>query len=164
MINDLKKQILRIVESAPRLSAKTVADMLGKEEKEVQAALCEMEADGTILGCKTIIDWDKTDREYVTAIIELKVTPQRDMGFERLAERISNFPEVKDLFLMSGGYDFSVIVEGKTMRQVAFFVAEKLSPIDGVVSTSTHFVLRKYKDSGVIYGEKETPDERGNML
>ena len=114
-----------------------------------------------ILGYKTIIDWDKTDREYVSALIEVKITPQRDRGFDRVAEQIYSYPEVQSLYLMSGGFDLAVLIEGKTMKEVAFFVAQKLAPIDGVLSTATHFVLRKYKDKGVIYGA-EICDERGN--
>ena len=98
----------------------------------------------------------------MTAIIELKVTPQRDRGFDKVAERIYNFPEVKNMYLMSGGYDFSVVIEGKTMKEVAFFVAEKLAPIESIVSTATHFVLRKYKHDGVVYARQTEVDERGN--
>ena len=114
-----------------------------------------------ILGYKTMIDWDKTDREYVSALIEVKITPQRDRGFDRVAERIYNYPEVQSLYLMSGAYDLAVLIEGKTMREVAYFVAQKLATIEDVISTATHFVLRKYKDKGVIYGVVDV-DERGN--
>ena len=100
-------------------------------------------------------------REYVTALIEVKLTPQKDRGFDKVAEKIYNYPEVKSLYLMSGAYDLAVFIEGKTMKEVAYFVAQKLAPIDSVVSTATHFVLRKYKDNGVIYGGIEE-DLRGN--
>ena len=106
---------------------------------------------------------DKTDKEYVSALIELKITPQRDRGFDRVAERIYNFPEVESLYLMSGGFDLCVIIEGKTMREVAYFVANKLAPMEDVVATATHFVLRKYKDKGIVYGPAKI-DERGNCL
>ena len=121
----------------------------------------QYEDEGVILGYKTMIDWDKTDREYVSALIEVKITPQRDRGFDRVAERIYSYPEVQSLYLMSGGYDLAVQIEGKTMKEVAFFVAQKLAPIEDVISTATHFVLRKYKDKGVIYGVVDV-DERGN--
>jgi len=124
-----------------------------------------LEKDGVILGYKALVDWDKTDKEYVTALIELKVTPQRDGGFAKTAERITNYPEVKSMYLMSGAYDYCVIIEGRTMKEVALFVAEKLAPIENVMSTSTHFVLRKYKDNGVNFrfGEEDSADERGNI-
>jgi DNA-binding Lrp family transcriptional regulator len=125
--------------------------------------ICEMEADGIIRGYSALIDWDKTEKESVTAFIELKVSPQADRGFERIAERIYNYPEVRDMHLMSGSFDFLLLLEGRNLKEVALFVAEKLSPIEGVLSTSTHFILRKYKDKGVIYGPA-MPDERGNCL
>ena len=166
MKEELTRKILKLLENDARLTAKNIAVMLGEEENDVRAAIEQLEADGTILGYKALVDWDKTDREYVDALIELKVAPQRDRGFERVAQKIYNFPEVKNMFLMSGAYDLCVMIEGNTMKQVALFVAEKLAPIEGVISTSTHFVLRKYKDKGVVFGHgNETPeDERGNML
>jgi DNA-binding Lrp family transcriptional regulator len=121
------------------------------------------EQDRVILGYKAIIDWDKTDRESVNALIEVKITPQRDRGFDRVAEKIYNYPEVESLYLMSGGFDLAVMIEGKTMKEVAYFVAMKLAPIEDVISTATHFVLRKYKDKGVVYGAAPV-DERGQVL
>ena len=135
--------------------------MCQKEVGDIKKIIEKYEADGVILGYKTMIDWDKTDREYVSALIEVKITPQRDRGFDRVAERIYNYPEVQSLYLMSGGYDLAVMIEGKTMREVAYFVAQKLAPIEDVISTATHFVLRKYKDKGVVYGIVDI-DERGN--
>ena len=120
------------------------------------------EKDGTILGYKAIIDWEKTDRESVSAMIEVKLTPQRNSGFDRIAEKIYNYPEVQSVQLMAGGYDLSVLIEGKTMKEVALFVSQKLATIDGVVGTATHFVLHKYKDKGVLYDSAEI-DERGNI-
>jgi len=165
MNNELKNKVLSLVENDARLTKEKIAVMLDRSVEEVAAAIEELECDGTILGYKALIDWDKTDKEYVTALIELKVTPQRDRGFEKVAERISNYPEVKDMYLMSGAYDYCVIIEGKTMKQVALFVAEKLATIENVISTSTHFVLRKYKNNGVAFGmgEDDTTDERGNI-
>lgn len=158
-----QRQVLDLLEANGRLSVKDIATMLEKEQGDIKEIIEQYEQQGIIQGYKTLIDWDKTDKEYVTAIIELKVTPQRDRGFEKVAQRIYNFPEVKNMYLMSGGYDFSLIIEGKTMREVAFFVAEKLAPIEGIVSTATHFVLRKYKDNGVVFGKLEV-DERRNDL
>lgn len=154
--------ILKLLEDDATLTPAQLATMLDKEEGDIRQIIRQYEKDGVILGYKTIIDWDKTDREYVNAIIEVKMTPQRDRGFDRVAEKIYNYPEVKSLYLMSGGYDLCVIIEGKTMKEVAYFVAQKLAPIEFVISTSTHFVLRKYKDKGVIYSA-QTPDERGNI-
>ena len=128
---------------------------------DIKKMIADYERDGVILGYKTLIDWDKTDREYVSALIEIKIAPQKDRGFDHMAERIYHYPEVQSLYLMSGGYDLALFIEGKTMKEVAYFVAQKLAPIEDVISTATHFVLRKYKDKGVIYGTAEV-DERGN--
>ena len=160
------EEILKILEKNNSISKKdNIAKMLGRPEDEVAGLIEKMEKDKIIAGYKTIVNWDKTDREYVTALIELKVTPQRDRGFEKVAERINNYPEVRDMYLMSGAYDYCVVIEGKTMKQVALFVAEKLAPIENVISTSTHFVLRKYKHNGVVFGHEDeiTGDERGNI-
>ncbi len=155
--------LLQLLENDGRLSSESLAVMLGKETGDIKKMIDEYEKDGTIVGYQAIIDWDKTDREYVTALIELKITPQRDNGFDRVAEKIYNYPEVKSLYLMSGGFDLAVIIEGKTMREVAYFVAEKLAPMESVVATATHFVLRKYKDKGLVYGMGEI-DLRGNCI
>jgi DNA-binding Lrp family transcriptional regulator len=160
MEKELKAKVLALVENDARLTKEKIAVMLEKEVGEIRDVIEELENDGVILGYKAMIDWDKTDREYVTALIELKVTPQRDRGFEKVAERIINYPEVKDMYLMSGAYDYCVVIEGKTMKQVALFVAEKLAPIENVISTSTHFVLRKYKTEGVVHGAKVKEDKR----
>ena len=162
MKNTTENSLLEILEKDSRISAKNLAAMLDKEEGDIKKMINDLEAEGKILGYTALIDWDKTDKEYVTAIIELKVTPQRDRGFDKVAERIYSFPEVKNMYLMSGSYDFSLIIEGKTMKEVAFFVAEKLAPIDSIVSTATHFVLRKYKHDGVIYAASPEVDERRN--
>ncbi len=155
-------KLLKLLEDDATLTAEQLALMLSKEVGEVRELIHKYEKNGVILGKKTIIDWDKTDSETVNAIIEVKVTPQRDRGFDRIAEKIYNYPEVKSLYLMSsGGFDFTLLLEGKTMREVATFVTQKLAPIDSVTATATHFVLRKYKDKGVIYGANEI-DERGN--
>ncbi len=158
-----ENQLLKILESDARLSDEQIARMCDKETGDIKRMIETYEKDGVILGYKALIDWDKTDREYVSALIELKITPQRDRGFDRVAERIYNFPEVKSLYLMSGAYDLCLLIEGRTMKEVAYFVARKLAPIEDVISTATHFVLRKYKDKGVIYGPAVI-DERGNCL
>ena len=157
------EKILELLESDSRLTPEQIALMCDKEVGDIRLFMEENEKKGVILGYKTIIDWDKTDREYVNALIELKITPQRDRGFDRVAERIYNYPEVQSLYLMSGSFDLAVILEGRTMKEVAYFVARKLATLEDVVATSTHFVLRKYKDKGVIYGPAVV-DERGNCL
>ena len=157
------KKILELLESDSRLTPERMALMCDKEVGDIRLFIEENEKKGIILGYQTIIDWDKTEREYVNALIELKITPQRDRGFDRVAERIYNYPEVQSLYLMSGGYDLAVILEGRTMKEIAYFVARKLATLEDVVSTATHFVLRKYKDKGVIYGPAVV-DERGNCL
>lgn len=154
-------KILTLLENDAKLTPEQLAVMLGKEMGDIKAAIEGYEADGTILGYQALVDWDKTDREYVTAFIEVKITPMRDLGFDKAAEKIYSYPEVKSVYLMSGGFDLALIIEGKTMREVAFFVAQKLAPIEYVMSTATHFVLKKYKDKGVVYGLQEQ-DERGN--
>ena len=156
-------ELLKLLEDNARLTDEQIALMLGKERGEIRDMIEKFERDRVILGYKALIDWDKTDKESVSALIEVKITPQRDRGFDRVAEMIYNYPEVESLFLMSGGFDLAVMIEGKTMKEVAYFVAMKLAPIEDVISTSTHFVLRKYKDKGVVYGAAPA-DERGNIL
>ena len=158
----MNKELLKLLESDARLTPAQLAVMLDLDVKEVTEELRQLEANGTILGYKTIIDWEKTEEESVTAMIDVKLTPQRDRGFDRVAEKIYNYPEVKAVYLMSGGYDLSVLIEGRTMKEVAFFVSQKLAPIDAVISTATHFVLHKYKDTGVVYDTVEI-DERGTF-
>ncbi len=158
----MNKELLKLLENDARLTASQLAVMLDLTKEEVERELSKMETSGTILGYKTIIDWEKTDVESVTAMIDVKLTPQRDRGFDRVAEKIYNYPEVKAVYLMSGGYDLSVLIEGRTMKEVAFFVSQKLAPIEAVMSTATHFVLHKYKDTGVVYDAPEI-DERGTF-
>ena len=156
-------KLLKLLEDDATLTIEQLAVMLEKEKGDIKKMIQTYEKNGVILGYKTLIDWDKTDREYVSALIEVKMMPQRDRGFDRVAEKIYNYPEVQSLYLMSGGFDLAVIIEGKTMKEVAYFVAQKLATLEFVTATATHFVLRKYKDKGVIYGAEET-DERGNLL
>ena len=156
----MKTKILELLEQNSRYSAADIALMLGLEEQEVVDSIKEMEKDKIICGYKTLINWDKVEhREVVTALIEVKVTPQRGEGFDKIAERIYRFSEVKAVYLMSGGFDLTVIIEGKTMKEVALFVGQKLAPLDAVLSTGTHFVLNKYKDHGVSF-EEIKKDER----
>ena len=155
-------EFLTLLENDARLTPEQLSTMLDKDVGDISEMMTAYERDGVILGYKTLIDWDKTDREYVTALIELKVAPQRDRGFDRVAEKIYNYPEVKSLYLMSGSFDLAVFIEGRTMKEVAYFVAQKLAPMEYIVATATHFVLRKYKDKGVVYGPSEI-DERGTL-
>ncbi|MEE0835077.1 MAG: Lrp/AsnC family transcriptional regulator [Clostridia bacterium] len=151
---------LKLLENDSRLTSEQLAVMCDKEVGEIKEMIDKFEKEGIILGYKTLIDWDKTARESVTALIELKISPQEDRGFDKIAEKIRNYPEVQSVYLMSGGFDLAVFIEGKTLKEVAFFVAQKLAPMNSIQSTATHFVLKKYKDKGVNYGIPET-DERG---
>ncbi len=151
-------EILEILEGNSRYSEDEIAVMTGKSVEEVHKAIKEYEEQNVIVGYTTLINWEKTSRESVLALIEVKVTPQRGEGFDKVAERIYKFKEVKACYLMSGGFDLTVIVEGKTMKDVALFVAEKLAVQEHVLSTSTHFVLKKYKDKGVIFNKKPEDD------
>ena len=157
----MKKNLLKLLEDDARLSTEQLSVMLDTSKDNIEKELEELEKNGTILGYKAMIDWEKTDREYVTAMIDVKLSPQRDRGFDKIAEKIFNYPEVQAVYLMSGAYDLSVLIEGKTMKEVAYFVSQKLAPIESIISTATHFVLHKYKDKGVVYGYSEI-DERGN--
>lgn len=152
-------QILQILERNSHISPAQIAVMLGRDVDEVKKEIAQLEEEGVIVGYKTLVDWDKTESERVTAFIELRVTPQRGEGFDKIAERIYQYDQVKTVWLMSGSFDIGLICEGKTMKDVALFVAEKLAPMPSVVSTGTHFVLKTYKDSGVIY-DKPLKDER----
>lgn len=156
---DLKEKILRAIDKNSKLTAKELAVMLGSDEEDVVKAIAEMEADKIICGYPTLIAWDKLSNEKITALIEVKVTPQRGQGFDKIAERIYMFSEVESVYLMSGGFDLTVIIKGKSMREVAAFVSEKLAPMDAILSTATHFVLKKYKEHGIAM-EQEKADER----
>ena len=158
----MREKILAFIENNSRIELKDLAVMLGSSETEVANEIADMEKEGIICGYHTLIDWDKTSEEKVTALIEVKVTPQRGLGFDKVAERIYNYPEVTSVYLISGGFDFLVMLEGKTMRDVAQFVSDKLSPLDSVLSTATHFILKKYKDHGSIMAH-QSKDERMPM-
>lgn len=155
----MKEKILHLIENNGRINLHEAAILLGIEEVEVANAIADMEKQRIICGYYTLIDWDKTNDERVTALIEVRVTPQRGTGFDDIAERIMKYDEVKAVYLMSGGFDFTVIIEEKTMKEIAQFVTSKLSTLDSILNTSTHFILKKYKDYGMILQEKEK-DER----
>jgi len=149
----MEKQILSILERDARTSAEKIAVMLGKPEDAVAKAIEDMEKRGVIRRYKTVIDWDKAGKERVFAFIDVRVTPSRGVGYDEIAGRIYRFPEVHSVYLVSGDYDLRVVVEGKTMQEVGFFVAERLAALDGVMSTRTNFLLKKYKDDGDIFDE-----------
>lgn len=156
----MNKKILDLLCENARYSNDEIAVMLGVSADEVKTAIAEMEAAGIICGYTTLINYEKTENEDVTALIELKVTPQPDAGFEDIAKKIKEFKEVESVSLMSGGFDFAVTVKGANLRDVAMFVAKRLSTLEGVLSTATHFVLRKYKDMGVDLSDKSENDRR----
>lgn len=149
------QELLSLMEKNSKLSYSQIATMLNKDIKEIEDAVKILEEKNIILGYNTVINWEKTEKEFVTAFIEVKVTPQRGEGFDKIADRIARFPEVKSVYLMSGAFDLAVIIEGKSLKEVSLFISQKLSPLETVVSTVTHFVLKKYKDEGIIFGEKE---------
>ncbi len=148
------KKILELLERDASLTPQQIAVMLNRDAAEVEAKIREYEKENVIVGYKTIVNWEKTEFEPVSAIIELRVTPQRGEGFDEVAKRIYQYEEVASVYLMSGGFDIAVMLEGKTMKEVALFVAEKLAPMEQVISTATHFVLRKYKVDGNIISDK----------
>ncbi|NLK68272.1 MAG: Lrp/AsnC family transcriptional regulator [Clostridiaceae bacterium] len=160
----MDREILKILSKNSRLSNKQIAVMIDKSEQYVADKIKEMEDKNILLGYPALIDVEKTQEDIVTAYIEVKVTPQRERGFDEVAERIYQFPQVKSCSLMSGGYDLFVTVEGKSMKDVALFVAEKLATVDSVLSTSTHFVLKKYKDNGVIFNKKHKDNREAVVL
>ena len=154
----MRHEILRMLENNSRIDLHDLAIMLGTDESVVLEEIEKMENEGIICGYPTLINWDKTDTEKVTAFIEVRVTPQRGQGFDKIAERIYNYPEVNAVYLISGSYDLLVTIEGRTLREAAQFVSDKLSPLESVLSTKTNFILKKYKDHGTIMAEKEKDD------
>ena len=155
----MRKEILNVLEKNSRIDLKELAIRLGMEETEVANEIADMEKEHIICGYHTLINWENTSDERVTALIEVQVTPQRGLGFDKIAERIYKFSEVNAVYLMSGGFDFMVMIEEKTMKQVSQFVSEKLAPLEAIRGTATHFVLTKYKDHGTILTD-EVKDER----
>ncbi len=158
-IMEMREKILTFIEKNSRIGLKDLAIMLGVEETTVAQELAAMEQERIICGYPTLVDWEKTSIEKVNALIEVRVTPQRGRGFDSVAERIYNYPEVNAVYLISGGYDLLVTLEGKTLREVAQFVSDKLSTLDSVLSTKTNFILKKYKDYGMVIA-KPQEDER----
>lgn len=150
----MREKILTIIEKNSKVDLKELAIILGEEEIDVANEIRTMEEEGIICGYHTLIDWEKTSIEKVSALIEVRVTPQRGQGFDSIAERIYKYPEVNSVYLLSGGYDLLVTLEGKTLKEVASFVSDKLSTLDTVLSTATHFILKKYKDHGTIMAKK----------
>ena len=159
----MREKILTFIEKNSRINLKELAIMLGVDEASVANEIAAMEQENVICGYHTLIDWDKAGLEKVTAMIEVRVTPQRGMGFDKIAERIYNYPEVKSVYLISGGFDLMVTLEGKTLREVSQFVTDKLSTLDQVLSTKTIFILKKYKDHGTIMAAPVISDDRGIM-
>ena len=155
------EEILEILEKNFRYTDEQIAVMAGKTVEEVREAIQDYEEKSIIAGYTTLINWENTGKEVVTALIQVKVTPQRGEGFDKVAERIYRYDQVQACYLMSsGGFDLTVIVEGKTMKEVATFVAQKLAVLDNVDGTAKHFVLKKYKDHGTIFKEKKNTDNR----
>ena len=154
-MDEIKIEILKYLETNSRVDLGELAVLLGVEEAEVANAVAEMEKEKIICGYHTLINWDKAGVEKVSALIEVRVTPQRNQGFDKIAERIYNYPEVNSVYLISGGFDLLITLEEKSLKEVAMFVSEKLSPLDSVISTATHFILKKYKDHGTILNRKK---------
>ena len=155
----MREKILSIIEKNSRIDLRELAILLGEQETDVINEMEQMEIEGIICGYHTLIDWEKTNVEKVNALIEVRVTPQRGHGFDSIAERIYKYPEVHAVYLISGGYDLLVSLEGKSLKEVSNFVSDKLSTLESVLSTATHFILKKYKDHGTILDRKEV-DER----
>ena len=151
---NMREELLRLIEKNSKIEVKELAKMLSVNEIDVVNELAALENEGIICGYPTLIDWEKTNLEKIIALIEVRVTPQRDQGFDRIAERIYNYPEVKSVYLISGGYDLLVILEEKSLKEISSFVSNKLSTIEPVISTATHFILKKYKDNGTVMGKK----------
>lgn len=153
------EKLLQLLESDCSLSTKQLAAMVGTSEEKVVETMKQYEKDDIILGYKAVINWDAVQRDDVTALIEVKVEPQRGNGFDRVAERIYQYEEVESCYLMSGDFDMTVIISGKSLREVALFVSQKLSAIDEVKATATHFILKKYKENHLIYKKQEKQEE-----
>lgn len=155
----MRERILAIIEKNSRIGISELAVIMGEPEIEVANEIKRLEEEGIICGYHTMIDWEKTNLEKVTALIEVRVTPQRGQGFDNIAERIYKYPEVNSVYLISGGYDLLITLEGRSLKEVSQFVSDKLSPLESVLSTATHFILKKYKDHGTILAKKSA-DER----
>ena len=156
----MRNDILTLLERNAKLTAEEIAVYLGVPEADVRDEIEKMEKEQVICGYGAFINWNRMDSEHLTALIEVKVTPSRVKGFNRIAERIYRFDEVKAVYLMSGAYDLAVIIEGKSLNEIAGFVSDKLATLESVLSTATHFVLKKYKDHGIVLAEQGDEDER----
>lgn len=156
----MREKILRNIAKNGKLSSEDLAAMLSSSQEEIEKEIKAMEKEGVICGYPTLINWDKTDCERVTALIEVEVTPERHRGFDKIAERIYQFDEVESVYLMSGGFDLTVIIDGRSMKEVARFVTTKLAPMESIKSTATYFVLKKYKEHGLPMVEEKSGDER----
>lgn len=150
----MREKLLSVIEKNSRIDVKELAVIMGEEEIDIVNELAAMESEGIICGYHTLIDWEKTSIEKVSALIEVRVTPQRGQGFDKIAERIYKYPEVNSVYLISGGYDLLVSLEGKSLKEISAFVSDKLSTLETVLSTATHFILKKYKDHGTILAKK----------
>lgn len=148
-------KLLKLLEQDCTMNDEQLASMANMTVEEVRAAKAKLEDDKVILGYKAIVDWDRTQREAVTALIEVKVTPQRGEGFDRIAERIYQYDEVESVYLMSGSFDLTVIISGRTLKEVASFVGQRLAPLEDVTGTATHFILKKYKEKHLIFEKQE---------
>ncbi len=153
-------EILKLIERDGRLSAAQIAAMLGREQKEVEDVLAKCEEEKIILGYKALIDWDRVREDMVTAFIAVKLSPQRGYGFDRIAERIYQYDEVESLYLMSGDFDLGVFMSGHSVKEVSTFVFGRLAPIEGVTSTSTHIILKKYKEKHCVFNAEPEQEER----
>ena len=154
------ERLLQLLKENARATSDQLAVMLATTPEEVEKAIADYEARGVIKGYQALINWEKADENHATALIELKVSPKRDRGFDEIASRIMAFSEVESVSLMSGGFDLAVLVSGKSMQDIAMFVARRLSPLDGVLATATHFFLTRYKDGGVSFVDEETDERR----
>ena len=154
------EKLLKLLQDNAKLTVQQLAAMLDLSEDAVEAAIRKFEKDGVVKGYRALVNWERTDVHRASALIELRVTPKKDTGFDALAERVKAFPEVESVYLMSGGFDFAVFIEGKTLQEIAEFVTSRLSTIEGVLSTATHFVLKTYKEHGTVLVEEPTRERQ----
>jgi len=157
-------ELLRLIEHNARLTQPELAVMLGTTEEAIASELESLHNEDIILGYTTVVNWEKTKRESVTALIEVRLMPQRDKGFDKIAQHLYRFPQVTSCYLMSGGFDLMLIIEDSTLREVASFISNKVAPIEGVVSTATHFILKKYKSNGVVFDNKQVDRREAVIL
>lgn len=159
-MDELNQKLVKLLEADCTLEKDQLASLCNTTAEDISARISALQQEGIVLGYKAMVNWEKTGVDMVEALIEVKVTPQREKGFDRIAERIYQYDEVESCYLMSGGYDLTVILKGKTLREVALFVSQKLSTIEGVTSTATHFILKKYKEQKIVFEPKKEQKER----